>query len=323
MTNGDNGRWVGRIQGFVVAVALAAACLDRLPAPCQCRHDDISPAQDHVPRAQLKSTAAVGSLRDALTHDAAHSAATANAAITAAANTLKPVVPGVDLAAVLTAAPRYVAWRARRRFNKVTAQHEGVWTPAKGGTNLTPVDREIIADICFNSNSVFETGVGESTKICTFTGVPRYTGVDNAVEWLQNVMKAAPSHYRFHWADIGAITAYSQPVDTQSSPKWPLASFAALAAEDRPFDFYFVDGRFRVASFAASMLHALLRSKKDALFAIHDYPRVDYKGCEAIGELVRGFSVDEGAQVAVFRMRENISAEKVIAVWDEHKYTKA
>jgi len=260
-----------------------------------------------------------------MTDDVAHSAAAANAAaITAAANPLGPVLPGVDLAALLLTEPRYVAWRARRRFNKVTAAAERVWSASEEGTNLTPVDREIVADICFKSDSVFETGVGESTKICTFTGVPRYTGVDNAEGWLKNVMESAPAHYRFHWADIGPIAMYSQPVDPKSTPKWPLASFAALAAEDRPFDFYFVDGRFRVASFAANMLHALLRGKKDALFAIHDYPRDQYhRGCEAIGEIVRGFGVDKGAEIAVFRMKEDITAVEIIAVWDEHKYAKA
>ena len=229
--------------------------------------------------------------------------------------------PGVDLAALLTSSPRNMAWRERRRFDSATALKEGVWSPAQQGTNLTPKDREIVADICFSSDSVFETGVGESTKICTFTGVPRYTGVDNALEWLQNVMRTAPAHYRFHWADIGPIADYSQPTDPKSEPKWPLASFAALAAEDRPFDFYFVDGRFRVASFAANMLHALLRGKRDALFAIHDYSREDYHpGCESIGEIVRGFGRDHGAEIAVFKMKAGLTAEDIIAVWHEHKF---
>ena len=96
---------------------------------------------------------------------------------------------GVDLAALLGSPPRSVAWRKRRRFDPATARKEGVWSPSLENTNLTPEDRE-----------VFETGVGESTQICTFTGVPRCTGVDNAVEWLQAVRLTAPAHYRFHWA---------------------------------------------------------------------------------------------------------------------------
>ena len=161
---------------------------------------------------------------------------------------LTAAAPSGDLAALLTSVPRHVAWRERRRFDPATARREGVWSPAKEGTNLNSKDREIIADICFSSDSVFETGVGESTKICAFTGVPRHTGVDNALKWLQNAMEAAPAHYRFHWADIGPIGGYSYPTDPKSQPKWPLSSFAALAAEETPFDVYFVDGRFRLGS---------------------------------------------------------------------------
>ena len=162
--------------------------------------------------------------------------------------------------------------------------------------------------------------VGERTKICPFTGVPRNTRVDNAVGWLQNVMGAAPAHYRFHWADIGPIAMYSQPTELRSTPKWPIASFGALAAEDRPFAFDFVDGRlavrFRVASFAANMLHALLRGKMDALSTIHGYfgRRLDAyrRPCEAPGEVVGGFGVDEGAQIAVFKMKAGLTAKDII-----------
>lgn len=223
----------------------------------------------------------------------------------------------VDLATLLTTPPRHVNWRERRRFNANTA---GVWQSSEEGTNLTPKDREIVADICFKSNSVYENGVGESTRICTFTGLPRYTGVDGDVKWLENVMKTAPAHYRFHWADIGPVAAYSQPTDRKSTPKWALASFAALSAEEQAFDFYFVDGRFRVASFAASMLHALLRGNKDALFGMHDYARMEYhRGCEAIGDIVRGYGLDAGARLAIFQMKAGVTPNKIIAVWNEHK----
>ena len=46
----------------------------------------------------------------------------------------------------------------------------GVWAPT---ADLTQTDWDIIAEMCYNSNSVFETGVGEGTQICAFTGLPR------------------------------------------------------------------------------------------------------------------------------------------------------
>lgn len=223
-----------------------------------------------------------------------------------------------------SAKERSVAWRERRRFDSKEAAKEGYFATGPGN-NLTPKDREILADLCFQSNSVFETGVGESTKICTFTGVPRLTAVDGSVDWLNNVMKEAPAHYRFHWADTGPIGAYSIPQNNRSSPKWPLASMAALATESEPFDLYVVDGRFRVASFAANMLHALQHGKLDALFALHDYPRRShYHVVESIGKPVRGAgsNVDnQEALMAVFKMRDDITAERIIALWESHKGT--
>ena len=176
----------------------------------------------------------------------------------------------------------------------------------------------------FNSEAIFETGVGESTKIAIFTGVPRYTGVDNAVAWLGNVMKNAPSHYRFHWADIGAIKRYSHPTDMKARPKWPLASMAALAAEEEPFDFYLVDGRFRVASIAASMLHALLGGKRDALFGIHDYTERSqrYGRVEDIGIIVRGTGIDASAKLAVLKMKPGLTAAEIVAVYRDFQYNE-
>ena len=183
----------------------------------------------------------------------------------------------------------------------------------------------------FNSEAIFETGVGESTKIAIFTGVPRYTGVDNAVAWLGNVMKNAPSHYRFHWADIGAIKRYSHPTDMKARPKWPLASMAALAAEEEPFDFYLVDGRFRVASIAASMLHAMMGGKRDALFGIHDYKtrRAQYGRVEDIGIIVRGAGagagidgIDASAKLAVLKMKPGLTAAEIVAVYRDFQYNE-
>ena len=136
------------------------------------------------------------------------------------------------------------------------------------------------------------------------------------MEWLGNVMKNAPPHCRFHWADIGAIKKHSHPTDNRARPKWPLASMAALAAEEEPFDFHLVDGRFRVASIAASMLHALLGGKRDALFGIHDYKkrRKRYGRVEDIGIIVSGAGIDASAKLAVLEMKPGLTAADIVAI---------
>lgn len=66
---------------------------------------------------------------------------------------------------------------------------------------------------------------------CWLVRVPRFTGVDGSIEWLAEVRKLSPPHYRFHWADIGNVGSWSMPTSTDTAPKWPFYSTAALAAE--------------------------------------------------------------------------------------------
>ena len=40
-------------------------------------------------------------------------------------------------------------------------------------------DREVLGDISFHTDSVFEWDRGESTLIATEVGAPRYIGLDN------------------------------------------------------------------------------------------------------------------------------------------------
>ena len=217
-------------------------------------------------------------------------------------------------------------WAPRRKFDPKVAQREGVWRASDGGLN--EADRNILGKIFYESDSVFETGVGESTRIAVFTGVPRYTGVDNSIEWLETVSKVSPSHYRFHWADIGTIGSYSKPIDDLSADKWPFSSTAALSAESTGFDFYFVDGRFRVANFAMAFLHARATGRLAHEFkvGIHDMEKrasTHYKACFKIGYPIEGFSVNESsARLTIFRRREEVTDKTIFNIWKQHASDK-
>jgi len=185
-----------------------------------------------------------------------------------------------DAPPAIDAWPRPIArveWRPRRVFDKGAAVRE-VNYPSVSSGGLQSADQAMLWRIYRESDSVFEMGVGESTKIAVFTGVPRYTGVDGSIEWLGEVRKVSPSHYRFHWADVGEIGAWSVPTDTAATLKWPFYSMGALAAESAAFDFYLVDGRFRVACLCACLLHASRHGKDPAEFrvGVHDFQRIDY-----------------------------------------------
>ena len=50
--------------------------------------------------------------------------------------------------------------------------------------------------------------MGESTKIAVFTGVPRFTGVDASIEWINMTRSTSPPHYRCDAVIVcvGAVT---------------------------------------------------------------------------------------------------------------------
>jgi len=220
----------------------------------------------------------------------------------------------------------------RRRWNATIAKEEGHFNP-EHKDNLNDADREILARIYFESNSVIEWGVGESTVIAAFTRLPRYTGVDGSIDWLNNVTALSPPHYRFHWADTGPITHYSHPTNTETAkPKFPFYSMGPLSAESRAFDFYFVDGRFRVACVCAAFLHASAYGKKPNEFrvALHDFSKRQskYQDLLEFAERVDGFvpgsttlaSYKPGspAHMAVFRRKASATDEQIHLVWEKH-----
>jgi len=195
--------------------------------------------------------------------------------------------------------------------------------PATSSGGLSRADQDILWRIYYESDSIFEMGVGESTKIAAFTGVPRFTGVDGSIDWLSDVGKVSPSHYRFHWGDIGTIRDWSNPVDSASKPKWPFFSTAALAAESEAFDFYLVDGRFRVASFCACLLHASLHGKDPADFRIgmHDFARPNYQVVLRVAKVVEGHNPHikvNPAQISVMRRKPEVTDSEIMAIWQEH-----
>lgn len=78
----------------------------------------------------------------------------------------------VNLAPVWPKPASVVPFRPRRPFNRTDAIIT-VGYPSKSTGGLNQADRELLARIYYESDSVFETGVGESTKIALYVGVPR------------------------------------------------------------------------------------------------------------------------------------------------------
>lgn len=151
------------------------------------------------------------------------------------------------------------------------------WTERSLG-GLTDHDRLAIAEIYSHANSVFEFGLGESTKIANHVGVPNYAGIDSDPVWVNKTRSAVASHFRFYFADIGTTQAWGYPVhmgsrsqvsnrygeENEGLPKMVLEyQLAPLLVEALPFEVYFVDGRFRIGCVLTSFLHAAARGALD------------------------------------------------------------
>lgn len=111
--------------------------------------------------------------------------------------------------------------------------------------------------------------------------VPEYSGVDSDGIWVDWVRKKAPKRYNFIFQNIGRTGMWGVPVD-----KFPRPQFSAYSRtpfeSSRSYDMYFIDGRFRVASAAASFLHA----KSHSVVIVHDFGPPGNRGLEAYKELL-------------------------------------
>lgn len=90
---------------------------------------------------------------------------------------------------------------SRKKFDLST------WTDRTTG-GLHDLDRIKLGEIYGRANSVFEWGLGESTRIAAHVGVKRYVGIDSDSEYVQTLRNKSPDHFRFYFADVGPTGMY-------------------------------------------------------------------------------------------------------------------
>lgn len=88
--------------------------------------------------------------------------------------------------------------------------------------------------------------------------VPRYSGVDNEVVWVGKARDGTKmDHFRCSFADTGKTSMHGNPINDKMQ-KIPFNyQSAPLNNDAHAFDFYLVDGRYRVATACSSFLHAI------------------------------------------------------------------
>ena len=156
------------------------------------------------------------------------------------------------------------------------------WEREGGG--LDDADRQTIGDLYYKASSVFEFGLGESTRIAAATQVPRYAGVDSDPAWVGMArgisIELKMDHFRFYLSDIGPTVRWGYPVNRTLTKISYNYIVSALMAEQEAFDVYLVDGRMRVACACASFLHAIKHGGNLGVVrvAIHDNHKKNYRG---------------------------------------------
>jgi len=194
-------------------------------------------------------------------------------------------------------------------FDKGTLES---WERGDGG--LEDSDRLLVAKYYYAANSVFEFGLGESTKIAAHINVPFYKGMDTDATWVGIARDNAPDHFRFEFGDIGTTIAWGNPA-TPFLPKAPIDyTIQPLSTELEPFDIYMVDGRYRVASALASFLHALSKgmARDEIRVFIHDYTeRPHYHKIEQWTE-----RVEVSRLLVVLKLKAGTTEDQLVEAWE-------
>ena len=101
---------------------------------------------------------------------------------------------------------------------------------------LKRLDRILLAKIYGNASSVFEYGLGESTYMAHYVGVPRYAGIDSDPAWVDMARKKVDNSYRFYFADIGTTKQWGYPTNASLAKNILDYQLAPLMVEQKSFD---------------------------------------------------------------------------------------
>jgi len=197
--------------------------------------------------------------------------------------------------------------------------------PFKSRGGLADSDRELIADLYYHAESVFEYGIGESTAIAATTNLPRYAGVDSSAEWVSTARSHAPDRFRFSFADVGPTRDWGNPVNNETLAKMALNyQLAPLKVERDPFDVYLVDGRWRVACVMASFLHAIQTGgdMSKIRVVLHDYagrggPEGSYGIVESIATIEK-----RSEKAVVLAKRRDVTNVDIFNAWRRFRHKK-
>jgi hypothetical protein len=186
----------------------------------------------------------------------------------------------------------------------------------KGTGGLTDKDRAMLGRMYGNAQSVFEYGLGESTRIADAVGVPRYAGLDSDPNYVANTTAKVATHFRFYFGDIGPTKAWGYARQNLTKAVWNY-QLAPLLSEPEPFDVYMADGRYRFPCLIASFLHASARGETNLTHTVvmmHDCFRAYYHRADEVLDLFE----KSGDRLCAHRRRPGTKDADLIRLWKQY-----
>lgn len=172
---------------------------------------------------------------------------------------------------------------------------------------MSPKERTLLESFLCRTSNYFEFGTGGSTWLASQLVCGSVISVDSSEEWLQKVRLSCEGHAIkpvLRFIDIGPLKDWGAPATADKRSNWPQYSGAATSDAD----FYLVDGRFRVASFA----QCLISAPPSAMIGIHDFEvRPEY---HVVRTVAREVAKAENLSVFVKDQSANLEAAEKLRI---------
>jgi len=181
---------------------------------------------------------------------------------------------------------------------------------------MTDSELDMFNTYVSKSKHYYEYGMGGSTVfVYNNTDTTTIEGIDSSKAWVDKVLSMCPDNTRLtaRHVDIGTTGNWGYPCDTERESDWPVYSSSINLAVNIP-DVVLVDGRFRVACMAMTVLHAL-KHGTDPTIILHDARRPHYTPGKKLLHLI-----DSSETLNIYKINTR-DPDTVASLYDAYKYT--
>ena len=180
---------------------------------------------------------------------------------------------------------------------------------------MTDSELDMFNTYVSKSKHYYEYGMGGSTVfVYNNTDTTTIEGIDSSKAWVDMVLSMCPDNTRLtaRHVDIGTTGNWGYPCDTEQKTNWPAYSGSINLADNIP-DVVLIDGRFRVACIAMTVLHAL-KHGTDPTIILHDAKRSRYTPGKKLLHLI-----DSDSTLNIYKISTR-NPDEVESLYDAYKY---